>query len=221
VALVFPDGTFIKLKYEPGRHQVTTGFRVEPLEKINPPADTWQAVSGHVEPWLREQVEQHLRMNSSWHNLVAAGLIARLAASPDAAGRALALSEEMARPRRWALTLDVKQLRTTGLLLQADTLRLLADLKDLQRTFECDDPDWQDDLLALCRSRDDIEGVRILLNEAGASDRTSSIEVLDTEAMLFMSSLPVRLRLEDERLRTVAVFDPDAWWVSVVTESPG
>jgi hypothetical protein len=219
VALVFHDGNLILLEHEPGRHRVTTGFRVPALEEINPPAEVWQAASGVVEPWLREQVEQHQQMKSSWHNLVAAGLVARLATSSETGRTPSVIQEDLARPRRWALTLNANQLRTVELLLQAETLRLLADLKDLQRTFECDDPGWQDDLLALCRARDDIEGIRILLNEAHAFERTASVQVLDQEAMLFMSSLPVTPRLDDERLRVVARFDPDAWWASVVTES--
>jgi hypothetical protein len=222
VGFALPNGHVLLFELVQRHQRLTTAFRLPALQEIKPPVEEWMAAAGGgIERWLREQVDHHLKADRSWHNLVAAGLIARLAVSFDVGRSPAVVQEASARPRRWALDLNAKQLHTIERLLQAETLRLLADLDDLERTFALDDPDWQDDLLALCRSRDDIEGIRILLNEAHAPERAAAIQVLDADAILFMSSLPVKLTLDDERLRAVAGFDADAWWVSVVTESPG
>jgi hypothetical protein len=65
------------------------------------------------------------------------------------------------------------------------------------------------------RARDDLEGVRTLLLEAGGSERLdAALRPVDQAGLALAARLPRGFRLRDERLRRIALGDPAAWWAS-------
>jgi len=192
---------------------------IEPLAAIESPVGTWCRDAG--DSWLRSEVESRLATRDAWQHAVAIGLFARLGGfagsrSVPLAPQALAY-EAMARPRRWARDLGAKEIATLDVLATAEVMKIEAALGALWDDMACDDAGWREDLLAACRARDDLEGVRLLLVVADADAAIGDmIRELDDEAMLIVRSLPVVLALDDERLRRVKTLDPDAWWVFAV-----
>jgi hypothetical protein len=69
----------------------------------------------------------------------------------------------------------------------------------------------------ICRGRDDLEGIRLLLVEAGAEEEISDdIGMLDDRAQRFMLSLPVVVAAPEARLARTRSLDPGVWWVAPV-----
>jgi hypothetical protein len=195
---------------------------VRPLAKLAPRVADWLPADGErsEERWLRHEVDARLAHDDSWQNVVAAGLLARLAAPAAAVWTGNRPPEPLARARQWAREMTPDQRDTLGALLLAEVDRLLVVLESLTETLECEDPGWQADLRDLCLARDDVEGARLLLMEGGDAGRgTGLVMVLDTAGGAFVRSLPVQLRVSDERLRHVARFDPTAWWVALASEA--
>jgi hypothetical protein len=196
---------------------------LKPLEQIAAPE--WLSWASVPPGWLQRELQHHLEQNDTWHNVVAAGLYARLSpplnfSSQSAPAGAKLLEADLARPRNWFRDkLSAGQHESVDLLSMAEVDHLFREIDDLQHEMACDDLDWQRAVLNLCRSRDDLEGVRILLNETEIGPRISEVvESLDSEGSLLLRSVPVALTFRDERLRTVASFDPGAWWVSLVDQ---
>jgi hypothetical protein len=213
--LVLPEGNGLLLI--PGRRGLevtrvlTAPSLVEPLAAISSPVAEWAAAR---EPWLRDEITRRLARRDPWQTAVATGLFARLAIPVDAALAATAVHEDLALPRRWARALEPAAVETLVDLLDAEVQRLLAEVSDLSRAMACDDPGWRAAVLDLCRARDDLEGVRVLLNETLAAERVASMTmVIDAAANRFVQSLPAELALGDTRLERVAILDPEAWWV--------
>jgi hypothetical protein len=208
-----------------GTAPLSPGERVEPtssssltLEQVKPPVglEQWVSASG-AESWVRNEVQRHLAQNDTWHNFVAAGLMARLAIPSGTTWQIAEIQEDLAKPRRWIRSLDQEQRMTVEILLAAEVQRLFISLDELHREMACDDPGWQADLVQFCQERDDLEGVRILLNETESGLRMDYVvEAFDSSASKFVRGIPVVLTLHDERLQSVASFDPEAWWVSII-----
>jgi hypothetical protein len=203
------DGLLITIG-EDGRLRLTEvvagGPRTPPVE-IAAPVASW--LSDEHPPWLRRAVETRLGQPSPWRQAAAVGLVARLAAPLRAAPAAA----DLAGPRRWVRGLGPGQLDALELLLRTEVERLLLAAADLARTMACDDRGWRSALVELCQGRDDVEGVRILLNEAGAGAALAgAIRDLDDAGARLVRSLPVRLRIDDARLREVRALDEAAWW---------
>ena len=70
---------------------------------------------------------------------------------------------------------------------------------------------WQ----ALCWDRDDVDGIRVLLREAGAGEAlTSALRALDETGRAVRFSWPSDVDVHDERLQRISEADPGAWWGS-------
>jgi hypothetical protein len=216
--IILPSGHGLAITPRPDGLKVVlivpAPITLAPFAQIESPVAGW--ISERHEPWLRQEIQARLARANAWQHAVAVGLFARLAVASEQAAPTPDGKGDLARPRRWARNLERAQIATLELLVKAEVERLLAVIDELTQTMACDDQDWRSELLELCRGRDDVEGVRILLNEAGADDTvTDTVRFLDEAGSQFVRSLPVVLKVEDERLHRVASFDHGAWWVAL------
>jgi len=216
-AIVLPSGEGLLIAAGPNGLEVTRIYgelSLPPFAEIRSPVVDW--IAAHHAPWLRDEIQARLERADAWQHAVAVGLFARHAPATDRGARDPASQADLVRPRRWAHGLRPAEVQTIELLLRAEVERLLAAIDDLAETMACDDSWWRADLVAICQGRDDVEGVRILLNEAGAGAAVAaSVELLDVTGARFVQSLPVVLSIDDPRLREVARFDPTAWWATL------
>jgi hypothetical protein len=194
-------------------------LEVAPFEEISASGFDWSAAGD--DEWLSRQIAADSSISESWRAAVTVGMFARLYEPPSGERpRAIVqailrgeLEESIARPRRWVRSLTASQLETLQDLALAEADLVLRTIESLDATYEPTEPDWQRQLLEICRRREDVEGVSLLLHEAGADRRlTSGLGLLDDIGRAFMFDVPIRIAPFDERLRRVASFDPEAWW---------
>ena len=117
--------------------------------------------------------------------------------------------------RRWTrgLTADQRTLIERFAIVQARDIA--ARLDRLQTHFGPADASldlaWQ----ALCWDRDDVEGIRVLLREAGAGQAlTAALRAVDEAGRAVRFSWPSDVDVHDERLQRISEADPGAWWGS-------
>jgi hypothetical protein len=189
------------------------GLAPPPFPEIGSPLLEW--LGPRHARWLRAEIHARLERADPWQHAVAVGLFARLAVAADRPPTDVAGGDDLARPRRWARRLAPPQVATLALLLKAEAVRLLDLVADLAEAMACDEDGWRAELAELCRGRDDLEGVRLLLQEAGAGETVAdAVGLLDEAGARFLGSVPVRLVIDDVRLREAAAFDPGAWWAA-------
>jgi len=189
-----------------------------PGADIEEPADGWMRASR--DEWLAGEVARTLRTRGPWSVCVAAGEHARLAddaayGEPKAVVEAQMRGESvsgLAAPRRWVRSLGAAQVSTMSRLALAEADRL----SGIAGTLERADPEtdaWREGWRRLCHSRDDLEGVRVLLAERGASGELDArVAALDRAGRSLRASAPLARLGRDERLRRARLADPDAWW---------
>ena len=197
---------------------VSAPVALAPLAKIAEPADGWMRSSR--DGWVAEQAARTLETGGAWSVCVAAGQHARLAdaaayGDPKDTVEAQLRGESpgwLAAPRRWARSLAEVQVSTMSRLALAEVDRLGEVADDLERS----DPEtdaWREDWRRLCHARDDLEGVRVLLAERGASnDLDAHVAALDRAGRSLRMAAPLARLGRDERLRRARLADPDAWW---------
>jgi hypothetical protein len=165
-----------------------------------------------VEPHPNDSgVELHsgvVQPRSRWDDTLAAGRIAR-GVEPGASQAATIAA------RRWTrgLTADQRTLIERFAIVQAHGIA--ARLDRLQAHFGPADASldlaWQ----ALCWDRDDVEGIRVLLREAGAGQAlTAALRAVDEAGRAVRFSWPSDVDVHDERLQRISESDPGAWWGS-------
>lgn len=177
---------------------------------ITAPLARW--IADGSDPWVASQVRPLATAGDDWSVAVGAGLFARLVepSALSAERRAALLSghvdPELAAPRQWARALSpavaatLEQLAVT----HADGLA-----PALARLVTGDRGDW----VAVCHSRDDLEGVALLLREAGGGERlAAALDRLDRAGRSARAGVPLAQVARDERLRRAGLRDPDAWW---------
>ena len=182
--------------------------QIERLTQLRAPAD-WLTVS--MEPWLRDRLAALVHDDATWSAVAAGGLLTRMAAI-DA--RTDVIVDGVARPRRWAQAWTPADQRTVQDLAIGrvdEGLRLATRLE----TRLDEDPladDVLDDVERLCLLRDDLQGVRALLWEAGDLGRLpAALAVLDRHGERIALNMPV-LADPDTQLRKAARLERDAWW---------
>jgi hypothetical protein len=144
---------------------------------------------------------------SRWHATMAAGRVAR-GFEPDA-------TEADAIPaRRWLRGVSADQ---RALIERFAIVRLrgveaqLARIQDGLGVDQQLDFAWQ----GLCWDRDDVEGIRVLLREAGAGQRlVAALRDVDEMGRAVRFSWPSEVDVHDDRLQRVSEADPGAWWGS-------
>ena len=189
-----------------------------PLAGIAEPADGWLRSSRDA--WLQDEARRTLETPGPWPVCVAAGLHARLAdagvhGDPAAIAEALVRGEVqpwLAAPRRWVRSLAPEQVDTMRRLALDAVDRLGALAAELEGA-EPEGDGWREGWRRLCRSRDDLDGVRVLLAERGAArELDAAVGALDRTGRALRMSAPLARLGPDERLRRARLADPDAWW---------
>lgn len=221
VRVTLPNGRGLLIEVHDDGLVISPTFSVEPLAVIDSEVAHW--CGGSQDDWLREEIQYRLDRQDPWQHAVAVGLFARFGGATKPASAVVSamlehrIDPDLARPRQWVRDLNPAQIRTLELLALAETGRLHAAIDELWQLMACDEPAWQEELLDLCRGRDDLEGIRLLLVEAGAAERISDdIAILDEAGERFMQSLPVVVAASEARLARVRSLDPGVWWVAPV-----
>lgn len=198
-----------------------------------PPLDHWTGPM--TDEWLQSTVEQALPGADSWTRTALAGMIARLSAAEPPAGardagiaparqgglfdgatarallRRVSASPATTAPRAWARALEHAALASIEEHARRRAIALEHDLDDLLALLPLDDEATRRAWTRLCHRRDDLEGVRLLLNEAGSGRQLDeALREADSAGRSMRISLAVST--DDERLRRVALGDPGAWW---------
>lgn len=177
---------------------------------ITAPLAKWLAACSDA--WVASQVQPLANAGDDWSVGVAAGLFARLVepAALSAERRAALLAghvdPELAAPRQWARALS----RAAATTLEQQAVDRAESLVPALARLEAGDRgDW----VAICHSRDDLEGVALLLHEAGSGERLApALERLDRAGRSARAGVPLAQVPRDERLRRAGLRDPDAWW---------
>jgi hypothetical protein len=211
--LTTPDGSGVVLAAKPDGLQFV---------RVLSPLETWCRSCG--DPWLVREVELRRGEHGGhgfWPAAVGAGVFARLQQpARGEAGRAAvaALLEGRAdpdrdRPRAWARSWRAEDRTTVQQRAVWETAALQRAVERVAVRLAPDDAGWRDELLRAEKARDDLEGVRTLLLEAGASESLdAALRPLDRVGLALAARLPSGFRLSDERLRRIALGDPGAWW---------
>jgi hypothetical protein len=218
----WPDGTGIG--FDPDGYLYFHELHPLPPVVDVPASDVASWCADANDQWLISQVGERLEAGNAWEHSVAVGMYARLlrpssgAAARERVQRVLKgeIDEPLARPTRWARSLTPEQLAFVEreALAEADGILLFID--ELCEHIDPADPAWREDLLAWCHRRDDLEGVWLILREANAGKRlTAVMRTVDYLGHQFVSTIPARIVLPDERLWRAQCGDPDAWWSSL------
>jgi hypothetical protein len=191
------------------------------LSEIHSPVRDWCRNSG--DEWLTRLLLERLdSIGGSWEEAVAVGTYARLRRRPREETRAAidsilagGVDEDLARPRRWARSLSAEQVRTIEDLGFSVIERLQGEIEDLGRSVDESDPRWRAAFMRICRERDDLAGIQLVLVDAGtAEDFSSALSNLDEQAGRLAGRLGTT-KIPDVRLRRVALAEPGAWWAEI------
>jgi hypothetical protein len=227
LALEGPPGRAIVLLAEEAGLAVIECIR--PLEseaaRLVIPVEDW--LEG-TDAWLQARVRERRGLDDPWEDVACAGMLARLVQLDPAATRATVEAHLMgrpdpvlSRPRAWIRGHGTELARELEGLAVSRIEELLQVLEALDDPLEPSDPAWRRDLLLLCQGRDDLEGVRLLMEEAGAAGPLGSVvAALDRKAGPFVRSLPAHVGFDDEQIRRAAALDPEAWWASLAAREP-
>lgn len=190
--------------------ELAPGVALARLSAIPAPQGGWLGMTSDT--WLNDRVAELMAIGDSWSVGIAAGMQARLTnpAKPVAPGEVLDAS--ITRPRQWARALTAAEASTLERLALAEVDRLNGVLDDLTVAGELDD-DWCLDWVRACESRDDLEGLRLLLAEAGrAAVLTDQLAVVDRAGVELRMRAPLARVSPGERLHRARLLDVDSWW---------
>jgi hypothetical protein len=186
-----------------------------------PPLRDW--IREMDDDWMRAQIEGTAASADTWTRTALAGQIARLtevgrphrpAATASALLRHVSLQPGML-PRLWIQTLDSSALASLEQHASRRAAVLEDDLEGLFTALSADGHEAEDTWTRLCHRRDDLEGVRVLLHQAGKGDELDRVlQQTDLVGRAVRLSLVHTSWGDDERLRRVALGDAGAWWGS-------
>lgn len=169
---------------------------------INAPLKDWAEATDDL--WVIAEVAQR-KIESVWDVVVAAGFIATHAepADPHDAFKRMMRGEViewMAAPRRWFRALPEEVAREIEIEACAHMVRIAIDVINVK------------DHLTICRERDDLEGVCVLLRDRDMADRVNpALKALDEFVASRVLLIGSRKR-DDVRLRRASLVHPGAWW---------
>jgi hypothetical protein len=191
---------------------------VQPVS-VRAPLGEW--VADCPDSWLAGELRTRAAATDSWSQAVATGLHARLL-TPDSSDTTRRIVEAtmqglvhelLRRPRKWASELRQEQraFLENQALAQADPL--FDEIDQLGIRPAIDEPPWREQLRVVCLKRDDLESVRVVLDQGnGSPELEATLDALDRRGFEFIHTLPWVATLEDKRLRRASLADPDAWW---------
>jgi hypothetical protein len=196
--------------------------RVQPIAAL--PAVPADVRANLGDPWLAERVGQQLAADDPWQHAVAASMLVRLAKTgsvrlDERLSRdhppSVASSPSVQRVLEWARSLEPPQRRTLQQYALVELSRIAESLDALEQYLDLDSRAWVDELLAVCVERDDVEGVRWVLERGGpALELAEAASVVDRQGDLMMSALPREVAVANEHLQRALEAEPEAWWCS-------
>lgn len=208
---------------------------VSPVPVLSSPARGWCSALKDSDAWLADQAEEFLARNDPFEHVVAIGLIARLKPAPRKDALATAVNDLLAgtadladEPERvWARGLAAEPMGYLEDAAIAATSALLRDLAALEDAVlgpddrHVPDPRWPAEATRILHRRDDLEGVRLILAEAGCGARLApALAALDSAGELLFAALPSWPGSEaDERLRRALSVSPEGWWTRAAEAS--
>jgi hypothetical protein len=215
--LVLPTGVVVALESRANGVELQvaeTLVQVRELADINAPLNEWAAACPDV--WLAAELRRCSSVGGRWHNVVGAGMLARLFESPLTRTEASSQVQPWQLPRAWGRKLSEDQRATIvdlGLA-EADALHLALDAVSHEFTPGVDG--WLLDWTAVCHRRDDLASAYVVLAEAGGAPAVlqDSLALLDRRGRRALFNVPRDMVTEDERLRRIRLVDPVAWWGS-------
>jgi hypothetical protein len=144
---------------------------------------------------------------SRWHATTAAGRVARGFESDATEADAIPV-------RRWLRGVSADQRTLVERFAIVRAREVEAQLTRIQDGLGVDlqlDFAWQ----GLCWDRDDVEGIRVLLREAGTGQTlATALRAVDDLGRAVRFSWPSEVDVHDDRLQRVSEADPGAWWGS-------
>jgi hypothetical protein len=184
-----------------------------------PPLDEW------VETVMDEDLKAFAsrRQADRWIATTIAGMLARLQTAgteAEARTRLAALragrdSSPGLKPRLWVRAFSPAQRDALERFARIRARSLASRLEALLERLDPATSDLGEQWRALCHERDDLEGVRVLLREAGAGARLEeALHHADASGRAARFSWPREIDVDDERLRRAALSNPGAWWGS-------
>jgi hypothetical protein len=185
-----------------------------------PPLDDW------IEAVMDDQVKVLAagRLQADrWVETTVAGVLARLQTSgtaSDARARLAAMRDgrdtsPALKPRLWMRSFSPVQRDVVERFARVRARSMASRLASLLDRLTPDTPDLVEAWRTLCHERDDLEGVRVLLREAGAGGQLEeALREADATGRAARFSWPREFDVDDKRLRRVALSNPGAWWGS-------
>lgn len=221
-----PDGSGVLVDARGNEPAVVRPFRapaldVRPAERIEAPEWLREWLGATDDTWLRSAVQSALLPGDAWAAANAVGTWARLRRVDPATARAslarmLAgeVDEEEARAARWMQSLAPRQVETLERLALVEIHALADAAETVAEAIDPEDAAWVGTLAELLHRRDELEGVRALLLDAGRGEGIgAALRSLDAALEPTVRSLPRSPALAgDERLVRVAQASPGAWW---------
>jgi len=222
-SVVGPDGRGVLVVHEAGKGIYAYGVAptsdaVRAPTAVHLEAPRWLAAARPL--WLHRVISRHLHAGTPYAIAAAVGAYARLAdTDPDDATAAISLvlaglaDSDTARPHGWFAALEPGARRAVACAAIAHAHALgdaLIALRNARERNEGADADH----LPMLHARDDLEGVRVLLQCVGGDapvDR--AIAGIDRAGLRLASTGRLdALATADARRRRGAAADPTAWW---------
>jgi len=194
--------------------------RVAQFAPLTAPIAEW--VTAEAPDWLRGELEAcaDASLSPLWP-ATAAGLAARhgVAADPSAeVARILAGQATVPPYRDWIAGLSAQNLADIADLGVAAASSLAEDLADLDEAYDPGDAGWWQALLAKCWRREQLQAARAVLAWHGVQGALDAVLAhVDQLGGDLWAGVARPVPLEDDRLHSAAVVDPDAWWVRLGT----
>jgi len=173
-----------------------------------PPVEAWLATIDRSDRAVLDSGAEARASASRWEQTQAAGRIARLMRAPGSAGAAV-------EARRWLRGIEPGPRALIERFAVVCARTLAARLARLQTSLQPDDDSLEETWAWACWERDDLEGLRVLLREAGAGAALgAALQEPDATGRAVRFSWPSGIDVHDERLQRVSEGDPGAWWGS-------
>lgn len=174
-----------------------------------PPIDAWLAGIDRSDRGVLDAGGTGPRPPASrWTATQLAGRIARLMRGRGSETAAIAA-------RRWLRGIEPGQRALVERFAVVCARTLAARLARLQISLQPDDASLEETWAWACWERDDLEGLRVLLREAGGgATLAAALQEPDATGRAVRFSWPTGIDVHDERLQRVSEGDPGAWWGS-------
>lgn len=173
------------------------------------------------DPWLSEQVREFADLSGDYSGLVAVGMLVRLRMWPSNEVRAIVQSvlkgeahPSLLREREWFRSLSPREKEEALRVARIEIDLIHERLEEILESPDPEDEGWVQSALSVCRARDDLEGVVLLLDSAGLSAQLAyALRSLDSHGEEVMWSIPELPMGHDEKLSRGLLASPGAWWV--------